>query len=138
MTRRTILRANALFLMVASIGGLFSDVLGAFFSLGPVSPIVSSAPHAAIGFTEAHGLALIIGVLLWRADSLRSWHCTATAVHVLLGTANLVFWQIFVAADLLATGYITTSLHWLFVVLQLSAAVAAHDSLRLELASSKR
>ena len=58
---------------------------------------------------------------------LRSWHLTAVAVHVLLGTANLVFWQIFVAIDFLAMGYITTGLHWLFVVLQLIAAVAVSD-----------
>ena len=48
---------------------------------------------------------LILGVLLWRAEPLRSWHLTAAAVHVLLGTANLVFWQIFIAADMLAGGY---------------------------------
>jgi hypothetical protein len=60
--------------------------------------------------------------LLWRAAPERSWHLAAAAIHVLLGTANLVFWQIFVAGDMLATGYVTTSLHWLFVALQLAAA----------------
>jgi hypothetical protein len=57
----------------------------------------------------------------------RSWHLTAAAVHVLLGAANLVFWQIFIAADMLAVGYITTALHGLFVALQLLAATAAKD-----------
>ena len=70
-------------------------------------------------------LALIIGVLLWRAEPLRLWHLTAAAVHVLLGTSNLVFWQIFIAADALLMGYVTTSLHWTFVALQLLAASAA-------------
>jgi hypothetical protein len=79
----------------------------------------------AVGTTEAHGLALILGVLLWRAAPLRSWHLTALAIHVLLGTSNLVFWQVFVAADFLAAGYITTSLHELFVVLQLFAPTTA-------------
>jgi len=118
-TRRRILRANALYLVIAATAGLLTDVLGIFFSRGAQSRILGAAPHAGIGFIEAHGLALIIGVLLWRAMPVRGWHFTAAAVHVLLGTANLVFWQIFVAADALPAGYVTTSLHWLFVVLQL-------------------
>lgn len=44
---------------------------------------------------------------------------------LLLGTANLVFWRFFVVADALAMGYVTTSLHWLFVALELGAAAAA-------------
>ena len=47
------------------------------------------------------------------------------AIHVLLGTSNLVFWQLFVAADMLVVGYVTTALHGLFVVLQLLAAGTA-------------
>lgn len=123
--RRLLLRANAAFLLIASAGGMWSDLTGAFLARGHVAPVLAHAPHAAIGFVEAHGLAFIIGVLLWRAEPQRSWHLTAAAVHLLLGTANLVFWQIFIAADMLAVGYITTSLHWLFVALQLFAAVTA-------------
>jgi hypothetical protein len=123
--RRLLLRANAIFLLVAAAGGLRSDILGIFFDTGHVAPVVASAPHAGIGFVEAHGLAFIIGVLLWRAEPLRSWHLTGAAVHVLLGTANLVFWQIFIAADMLAVGYVTTSLHWTFATLQLASASVA-------------
>jgi hypothetical protein len=53
---------------------------------------VLGRPGGRIGFIEAHGLALIIGVPLWQAAPLRIWHLTAAAVHLLLGTANLVFW----------------------------------------------
>lgn len=128
-TRERILRANAVYLVLASLGGLISmDIPGAFFARGPAAGILAQAPHAAIGFFEAHGLALIFGVLLWRAAPLRSWHVTAMAVHVLLGTANILFWQIFIAANVLAMGYITTGLHWLFVILQLFAAFAAKES----------
>ena len=120
--RRSLLRANALFLVLAGAGGLRSDILGIFFGQGPVGRSVAAAPHAGIGFVEAHGLAVILGVLLWRAAPERSWHLAAAAIHVLLGTANLVFWPFFLAADMLAMGYITTSLHWFFVALQLLAA----------------
>src|SRR5262245_2713971 len=121
--RQILLRANALFLLVAAAGGLVTDLVGAFLFKGPQGAVLAGAPYTAIGFVEAHGLALIIGVLLWRATPSRSWHFTAVAVHVLLGTANLVFWQIFVAADMLAMGYITTALHWIFVLLQLNAGM---------------
>jgi hypothetical protein len=120
--RRFLLRANALYLLMAATGGLRSDILGIFFGEGPLARVVADAPHAGIGFVEAHGLAVILGVLLWRAAPARSWHLAAAAIHVLLGTANVVFWQMFVAADMLAVGYVTTLLHWLFVVLQLAAA----------------
>jgi hypothetical protein len=123
--RNAILRADAIFLLVASAGGFASDLVGAFLARGPVAPILASAPHAAIGFVEAHGLAFILGVLLWRAATTRAWHITAAAIHLLLGTANLVFWQLFIAGDMLAVGYITTVLHWFFVALQLIAAHAA-------------
>ena len=123
--RTAILRADAVFLLAASAGGFTSDILGAFFGRGPVAPILAGAPHAAIGLVEAHGLAFIIGVLLWRATVTRAWHITAAAVHVLLGTANLVFWQVFIDGEMLVVGYVTTALHWLFVALQLTAAHAA-------------
>jgi len=124
-SRHLLLRANALFLLAASTGGFISDVRGAFFELGPVGRVLAKAPDAGIGFIEAHGLAFILGILLWRASPYRMWHLTAVAIHVLLGTANLVFWQLFVAADMLAVGYVTTALHWCFVVLQLYAASQA-------------
>jgi len=135
-TRIRILRANAVFLALGSLGGLRMDILGAFFAAGPASKLIAAVPGSAIGFIEAHGLALIISVLLWRAEPLRSWHLTAAAVHLLLGTANLVFWQFFVIADALLAGYVTTSLHWLFVTLELAAAAAPPSRERALLAKA--
>lgn len=123
--RKLLLRANAIFLMAASVGGFVTDLRGAFAGTGAMAKVIAAAPHSAIGFVEAHGLAFIIGVLLWRADTSRSWHVTAAAVHLLLGTANLVFWQIFIAADMLTVGYVTTALHCFFAVLQTFAALAS-------------
>ena len=123
--RRIILRANAAFLLAASTGGFASDVSGIFLGLGPVARVVTEAPHVGIGFVEAHGLAFILGVLMWRAEPSRAWHLTAAAIHMLLGSANVIFWQLFIASDMLMVGYVTTILHGLFVVLQISAAVTA-------------
>lgn len=96
-----------------------------FFGLGPVARLVAEAPYAGLGFIEAHGLAFILGILMWRAQPARGWHLAAAAIHALLGTANLVFWQLFIVSDMLLVGYVTTALHGLFVVLQMSAAISA-------------
>jgi hypothetical protein len=129
-----ILRANAIYLgTAAAVSFLFMDVPGIFFGVGPEGRIVAGAPHAGVGFVEAHGLALILAILFWRAVPSRSWHVAAAASALLLGTANLIFWQIFIAADALAMGYLTTSLHWLFALAQLPAAFAAPKGGPIEL-----
>jgi hypothetical protein len=101
------------------------DIRGVLYGLGPQGRLLAQAPHAGIGFVEAHGLAMILAVLLWRAAPARSWHLTALAMEVLLGTSNLAFWDMFVATDALAVGYLTTGLHWVFVLLQAVAAMTA-------------
>jgi hypothetical protein len=123
VVRLAILRANAVYLLTAASSGMLNDILGIYFARGPVAYVVRHAPDAGIGFVEAHGLALIIGMLLWRAEPSRAWHLVGVAVHVLLGTSNLVFWQLFITADVLMMGYVTTSLHGLFAALQFYAAV---------------
>jgi hypothetical protein len=120
--RRMILRANGIWLLLASTAGLAADISGAFFARGPVGNVLRGAPEAAIGFMEAHGLAMILGVLFMVAAPRRSWHLAGAAIHILLGTCNLVFWQIFVTGDALAVGYFTTGLHAVFTALQLLAA----------------
>jgi hypothetical protein len=88
-------------------------------------------PHAGIGFVEAHGLAVILSIVLWRASAARSWHLTALSIDVLLGASNLFLWQIFVAADALPIGYVSTALHWIFATLQLFSAVASQEGSRI-------
>jgi hypothetical protein len=123
--RAAVLRADAVFLMAASVGGLATDLAGAFLQRGLQSRVLAAVPAAAIGFVEAHGLALILGIVLWRARVERAWHLTAAGIHQLLGTANLVFWPLFITADMLMVGYLTTTFHGLFLVGQLVAAATA-------------
>lgn len=130
-----LVRINAGFLILASAGGLATDIAGSFFGRGAEAVLLGDAPGTGIGFIEAHGLALIIGVTLWRIAYSRNWHAVLAAVHVLLGTANLLFWQFFVAADVLVVGYVTTAAHWLFVVAHLAALAG---STRLAAASTHR
>lgn len=102
--RQLILRANALYIGVAGCAGMIFDIRGVLYGLGPQGRALADAPHAGIGFVEAHGLAVILAVVLWRARPERAAHLTALAVVALLGTANLAFWQAFVAMDALTMG----------------------------------
>ena len=124
-----VLRANALYIGVAGFAGVIFDIRGVLYGLGPQGRALADAPYAGIGFVEAHGLAVILGIVLWRSRAERAAHLTALAVVALLGTANLAFWQMFVATDALAVGYVTTGLHWLFVAAQLTPVVAAGETL---------
>ena len=118
-TRTFILRANALYLGAAGAAGMLFDLRGIYLGAGPQGRILADAPYAGIGFLEAHGLAVILAVLLWRAVPARPSHLTAFAIDALLGSSNLLLWQIFVAAGILPVGYITTILHWTLAILQL-------------------
>ena len=127
--RQLILRANALYIGVAGFAGVIFDIRGVLYGLGPQGRALAAAPHAGIGFVEAHGLAVILAVVLWRSKPERSAHLTALAVVALLGTANLAFWQTFIAMDALVMGYLTTALHWTFVALNLAAAVQLNPTI---------
>jgi hypothetical protein len=124
--RRLLLRFNAVFLLVAALGAwLTFDFPGSFAGSGPLGPLIAHEPSLGIGFVEAHGLALILAVLLWRAPAERSWHVTAAAIHLLLGVCNIVFWNMFVATNTLPMGWVTTVIHGVLVLLQAFAASSA-------------
>ena len=60
--RRLVLRANALYIGLAGLAGMLFDIRGVLYGLGPQGRLLAQAPHAAIGFIEAHGLAVILAL----------------------------------------------------------------------------
>ncbi|HEX5700297.1 MAG TPA: hypothetical protein VFX77_06585 [Rubrobacter sp.] len=113
------MRLDGGFLAIAGSIGLFTDTAGRFFGVGPMAEMFDS-PHTIGGF-EAHGLAIILGVLLLRAAGLaerRQWHALGLSVHLLLGAANLMFWSSFVQLDVVMVGIVTTVLHIVLICTQ--------------------
>lgn len=130
-TRQLILRANAAYIAVAGSVAFVLDLAGAFYGVGAQGQVLARAPMAAIGFVEAHGLAVILAALLWRAVPDRSWHVVGGAMTALLGISNLVFWQLFVETDMLVMGYVTTGLHLTFATIHTVAAATARPGVQL-------
>jgi len=117
MLSRWTLRIDGGFLMLAGGCAMVAETVGHFFGVGPLAATQGS-PHTIGGF-EAHGLALIIGVLLLRAAGLADrplWHTVGFATHLLLGATNLLFWSSFVHHGVVVVGIVTTALHAVFVV----------------------
>jgi hypothetical protein len=72
---RWTLRLDGIFLALAGSAAMLTETLGHFLGVGPLARMLAS-PYTIGGF-EAHGLAIIISVLLIRASALtdrRLWH----------------------------------------------------------------
>ena len=116
---RWTLRLDGIFLILAGGAAMLTETLGHFFGTGPMAATRGS-PHTIGGF-EAHGLAILIAVLLLRAATLadrKLWHAVGLSTHLLLGSANILFWSSFVQQGLVIVGVMTTALHIAFVVAQ--------------------
>jgi hypothetical protein len=63
-------------------------------------------------------------VIMHRKTAGPTWNWVAAGIHLLLGSANIIFWGIFVDAGQLPLGIISTSAHGMFFVLQFITALA--------------
>lgn len=125
--RKNLFRLNAAFLIL--MGGVFGvlDYLGFRMGSGPLGDLLKDN-LLAIGMQEAHGLAFIIGLILF-SYALRStdtsWHLVGAGVHVLLGSSNLIFWGHFEEIGTVNPAIIVTAIHWLFVLTHLLSYFSA-------------
>ena len=111
-----VLQFNGAFLLLSGGLAMILETVGHFFGVGPLAETEGS-PYTIGGF-EAHGLAIIIAVLLIGAARLSDrsvWHQVGRAVHLLLAASNLLYWSSFVELDMIGVGIITTVLHVVFV-----------------------
>jgi len=118
MSSRRWLQADGAFLATVGIVQVVQELLGHFAGKGMLAAAFEHSPYT-IGFVEAHALAATVGVLLIRfseSPDVRFWHLYAVLVHVILGGANVLFWDSFQAFGLTAMGIGATALHGLFIV----------------------
>jgi hypothetical protein len=118
--RQRILIIDGGFLALVGTVQVTLEVLAHFLGIGPYAGTFARSAYT-IGWVEAHGLAALIGVLLLSAgvrNRRRFWHAFALAVHLLLGAANLLFWQSFVDFGTVPLGGLATAAHLLFATAQ--------------------
>ena len=125
--RRFVLYVNGAFLAI--MGGLFAvfDLLSYRLDGGPLGQLYYNDPMT-VGLFEAHGLAFILGLLLLRAarsEPNAVWHGVGAAIHMVLGTSNLIFWSLFLIWDVVTAEIVVTSIHGLLTVTQLICFVKA-------------
>ena len=116
---KTALKLNAIFLMLIGLLQMIFELLSHFLGAGPLADRFFESPYT-LGFFEAHGLAVLMGILLWRASAnpQKFWHQLAVIIHILLGGANLLFWNSFIQLDFVAPGIVATVFHGVFVALE--------------------
>jgi len=116
---KTVLKLNGLFLMLIGSVQIIFELLSHFMGAGPLASRFLESPYT-LGFFEAHGLAVLMGILLWRAaaNPQKFWHQFAVTIHILLGGANLLFWNSFIQLDFVAPGIVATVFHGIFIVTQ--------------------
>lgn len=114
---KTVLKLNAIFLMLIGSLQMTFELLSHFKGAGPLADRFMGSPYT-LGFFEAHGLAVLMGILLWRAvaNPQKFWHQLAVVIHILLGGANLLFWDSFIQLDFVVPGIVATVLHGIFIV----------------------
>ena len=126
-TRARILKVNGAALGVTGVVQVVQEVLSHYASVGVWGDIFRDSPFT-IGVVEAHAFAALTGFLLVamaRRAPAAGWHGYAALVHLMLGTANLVFWQTFTEFDKVTIGVVATMLHGLFFLLELACFVSA-------------
>jgi len=114
---RWTLRLDAIFLGLAGTLAMIAETVGHFLGLGPLAETRGS-PHTIGGF-EAHGLAVLIAILLFHGttlDDCKVWHMVGLTTHLFLASANLLYWSSFVYHGLLPAGIVSTFLHIILVV----------------------
>jgi hypothetical protein len=116
--RRTLMIVNGCFLAAVGAVQVVFELLSYFRSGGPYRAIFHKSSYT-VGWVEAHGLAVLVGLLFLAVaarDGRRFWHVFAMAVHLLLGTANIVFWHGFTEFGVLPPGIAATIAHGAFVL----------------------
>ena len=128
--RRRLMLVNGGFLAVVGAVQVAFELASYYAAAGPYGSDFDASPYT-IGWVEAHGLALLIGVLFLTVaagDGRRFWHVFAIGVHLLLGTANVVFWSSFTTFGVVPMGIAATAAHAVFVLAHATALMTSTPS----------
>jgi hypothetical protein len=115
--RGVVLRVDAVFLMVAGVFGLVSDLQSYASGTGPFGRTFYQNPIV-IGVVEAHGLAVLTAGTLWFLATHHTGsfgHWVALIAHAVLGGSNIVWFDVFTRVQAETQGMAVTVVHFAFV-----------------------
>ena len=115
--RRLVLRIDALFLTVAGVFGLVSDLLSYASASGPFGQTFYQSPTV-IGVVEAHALAVLTAGTLWFVATHhtgRFGHWVALIAHAVMGGSNIIWFDVFTRVQAETQGVAVTVVHFAFV-----------------------
>jgi len=115
--RRILLRVDAVFLMVAGLFGLSSDLQSYGSGSGPFGQTFYQDPTV-IGVVEAHALAILTAGTLWFLSTHhtgRFGHFVAIGAHTIMGVSNIVWFEVFTRVQAETQGIAVTAVHFAFV-----------------------
>jgi hypothetical protein len=121
---RVLIGVDGLFLILSGCFGLTADLASYFAGAGPFGPVFHGDP-VVIGVVEAHGLAVLTGIAAMAAlagGPRRYWHWHLAATHILLGGANIAFFEVFERVGARGGGIGVTAVHFSLVALQIAYA----------------
>ena len=117
LMRRIVLRVDALFLTVAGVFGLVSDLQSYVSGTGPFGQTFFQNPTV-IGVVEAHGLAVLTAGTLWflaTHHTKRFGHWVALIAHAVMGVSNIVWFDVFRRVQAETQGVAVTVVHFAFI-----------------------
>lgn len=119
-----LLKVDGIFLIVSGAFGLIADLASHIAGAGPFGNVFLANPLV-IGVVEAHGLAVLTGfaACIVGARAARYWHWHLALTHLLLGGANIAFFEVFENVGARGAGMAVTAVHFAFVALQAGAAL---------------
>ncbi len=113
---RVVLRIDALFLTLAGVFGLASDVRSYASGSGPFGQTFYQNPTV-IGVVEAHALAVLTAGSIWflATHRARHGHWVALIAHAIMGGSNIVWFDVFTRVQAETQGVAVTIVHFAFV-----------------------
>ena len=117
LMRRIVLRVDAVFLTVAGVFGLVSDLQSYVSGTGPFGQTFFQNPTV-IGVVEAHGLAVLTAGTLWflaTHHTRRVGHWVAVIAHAVMGVSNIVWFDVFRHVQAETQGVAVTVVHFAFI-----------------------
>lgn len=117
---KLILRVHGIILLSLGLMMTLQTVLGFFSGVGVLKFIKGDALRS-VGLFEAYLLAGFFGsvfIILSGKQYKKEWHLLPVMVHLILFTTNLLFWKAYSLAGIVTVGYVATTAHALFTLLE--------------------